>query len=144
MAYQPSTISSIQIAFYFLFTSFIFSFLGCENNSQSGDYFQYNILSNKADLHYVDQEYLKALDYYQLAFKHRSDASYHLFRSAVCALKTGNDNLGFQLIRRAISDGGANLNYLKSFPDLQGFHSNPECDVIVDNFPKLRKEYFFK
>lgn len=84
------------------------------------------------------KEYVKALSILT------PNSSTPFFNTAFCALKNNNEKLTKKWIEKGVSEGGAPLDYLKSFEGFTEIQNELFYINIVNKYNILRQQYFSK
>lgn len=106
-------------------------------------YDKYDKLISEANSLKKNSNYSKAIDKYESALDILTpNTSTSFFRIAECALKLGKEELADKWIRKAVSDGGAQMEYLLSYVGFTEIKDQVFFQKIVSDYNLLRQEYF--
>ncbi|CAM4385831.1 hypothetical protein [Flavobacterium terrigena] len=84
------------------------------------------------------KEYVKALNVLT------PKSSTEFFNVAFCALKNNNSKLAKKWIEKGVSEGGAQLDYLKNFEGFSEIQNESFYIEIINKYDALRQQYFSK
>lgn len=121
--------------FFILFISSI-----CQGQTK---YDQHDDLVDEANMLKEEGNCEQAIEKYEQALEILiPNSSTPFFRSAECALKIKNIQLADDLIRKGVSVGGAEINYLKSFEGFSEIQNEEFYNKIIADYNSLRQEQF--
>ena len=122
-----------------IFLLFLIPFVGLSQTK----YDQYDELIALANKLKVEAKYEQAFNTYENALDILTpNSSTPFFYAAECALKLNNTALADKWIRKGISQGGAQMDYLRNF---EGFSEIQDADFykkIISDYDWLRQQYF--
>ena len=106
-------------------------------------YDQYETFMSRATKLHDKGEYQQAIANYKAAFEYimpRSGQPY--FKVAAAALSLKDTNMASIWIKKGISQGGAQLNYLTEFEAFKAFHQVDFFHNILADYNELRQQHF--
>lgn len=116
-------------------------FIACQ--SESKDFANYDLLVWSAMIAYEDQEYEKALSYFEEAFELIPDENgTDILHAAAAALRIDQADKADALIRTAITKTNPNKDYLDAFHGFVRFKSNPLFEKIETDYEQLVEQFY--
>jgi len=106
-------------------------------------YDTYDTLISEANSLKKDAKYQEAIEKYQNALNILTpNSSTPFFNLAECALKLNDISLADQWIRKGVSVGGAQKNYLEKYKGFADIQDKEFYQKIVSDYNSLRQDYF--
>lgn len=98
---------------------------------------EYKTIVAEADQFYKDKIYDKSVSKYIAAFNIEKKNPLDLYNAGCAASLMGDENLAFEWLNLALTNGWSNVNHLKTDSDLTALHGNEKWSKLVNQMQEV-------